>query len=94
LILDGENHRQPTTASPAAIGYPAIGAALPIPTGTPIGATTGRMAIVPGFAAPAVFNPTHDQIAALAHSYWETRGRHGGSAEADWLRAEQQLRGR
>jgi Protein of unknown function (DUF2934) len=43
-------------------------------------------------AAPANPNPTHEQIAALAYSYWEARGRQNGSAEADWLRAEQQLR--
>lgn len=35
--------------------------------------------------------PTQDEIAALAYSYWEARGRHGGSAEEDWLRAEQEL---
>jgi hypothetical protein len=43
-------------------------------------------------AAPALANPAHDQIAALAYSYWEARGRQGGSAEADWLLAERQLR--
>ncbi|MCX6629591.1 MAG: DUF2934 domain-containing protein [Candidatus Solibacter sp.] len=30
-------------------------------------------------------------VARLAHSYWEARGCQGGSAEADWLRAEQEL---
>ena len=35
--------------------------------------------------------PTHDEIAALAYSYWETRGGQGGSACEDWLRAEQEL---
>ena len=30
-------------------------------------------------------------IAELAYSYWEARGRQGGSPEEDWLRAEQQL---
>lgn len=33
-----------------------------------------------------------DEIARLAHSYWEARGCQGGSPEEDWLRAEQQLR--
>ena len=45
----------------------------------------------PPAAPPA---PTHQQIAALAYSYWEARGRQGGSAEADWLRAEKELSGR
>jgi hypothetical protein len=31
-------------------------------------------------------------IAALAHSYWVTRGCEGGSPEEDWLRAERELR--
>jgi len=38
--------------------------------------------------------PTRDEIARLAYSYWDARGRHGGSAEADWLRAEQELKRR
>jgi len=33
-----------------------------------------------------------DAVARLAHSYWEARGSQGGSPEADWLRAEQELR--
>ena len=32
------------------------------------------------------------EIARLAHSYWEARGGQAGSREADWLRAEQQFR--
>jgi len=38
--------------------------------------------------------PNHDEIARLAYSYWEARGCQGGSAEADWLRAERELRQR
>lgn len=34
---------------------------------------------------------THEEIAELAHSYWAARGYAHGSAEADWLRAEQDL---
>ena len=37
--------------------------------------------------------PSHEDIAALAYSYWEARGFQGGSPEEDWLRAEQELRG-
>ena len=36
----------------------------------------------------------HEDIARLAYSYWEARGRQGGSPEADWLRAEQELKSR
>jgi len=38
--------------------------------------------------------PTHDEIARLAYFYWEARGRRHGSAEADWLRAERELKNR
>jgi hypothetical protein len=34
---------------------------------------------------------SRDRIAQLAYLYWEARGRQGGSSEADWLRAEQEL---
>ncbi len=33
-----------------------------------------------------------DQIALLAYSFWEDRGRQGGSAEDDWYRAEKIIR--
>jgi Protein of unknown function (DUF2934) len=50
----------------------------------------------PGFTSPATIpaSATHEQISALAYSYWEARGRQGGSPEEDWLRAETELRGR
>ncbi len=35
--------------------------------------------------------PVHDDIATLAYSYWEARGRQGGSPWDDWFRAEQEL---
>jgi hypothetical protein len=35
--------------------------------------------------------PSQEKIASLAYSYWEARGCQGGSPEADWLRAEQEL---
>jgi hypothetical protein len=38
--------------------------------------------------------PTHDDIARLAHSYWLRRNADDGSAEDDWHRAEQELRSR
>jgi len=36
--------------------------------------------------------PSYEQIAQLAYSYWEARGCQGGSSEQDWLRAERELR--
>jgi hypothetical protein len=42
-------------------------------------------------AFPAV-EPTFDQVARLAYSYWVERGYQGGSSEEDWLRAERELR--
>lgn len=38
--------------------------------------------------------PGRQDIAALAYSYWEARGRQGGSALEDWLRAERELQER
>lgn len=34
---------------------------------------------------------TREAIAQLAYLHWEARGCQGGSAEQDWLRAEQEL---
>jgi hypothetical protein len=36
--------------------------------------------------------PLHQSIAELAYAAWEARGRQGGSAEDDWLRAEAEIR--
>lgn len=38
--------------------------------------------------------PTDDEIAELAYSYWEARGRQHGSPWEDWFRAEQELKKR
>jgi len=35
-----------------------------------------------------------DEIARLAYLFWEERGGEGGSAEQDWLRAEQEFQRR
>ncbi len=35
--------------------------------------------------------PLHEDIAALAYSYWEQRGMQHGSDMEDWLRAEREL---
>jgi hypothetical protein len=44
--------------------------------------------------AEEVRQPGHEEIARLAYSYWEARGRQGGEAAEDWLRAERELRER
>ena len=36
--------------------------------------------------------PDRQEIARLAYSYWEARGRQHGSDLEDWLRAEKELR--
>ena len=46
---------------------------------------------VEALEANAVSEPSPEDVARLAFSYWEARGCQGGSAEADWLRAEQDL---
>jgi hypothetical protein len=50
--------------------------------------------VVEAAAAPVAVELSREEIAALAYSYWETRGYTGGSPEEDWLRAEQDLRTR
>jgi hypothetical protein len=42
-------------------------------------------------AQTSAAQPSRDQIALLAYSYWEARGFQGGSPDEDWLRAEQEL---
>ena len=44
--------------------------------------------------AATAYSPSREEIAALAYSYWEARGFHGGCPEEDWLRAEEELRTR
>lgn len=35
---------------------------------------------------------SRDEVARLAHRFWQERGRRHGQHEEDWLRAEQELR--
>jgi hypothetical protein len=42
-------------------------------------------------AAKPPARPSHAEIERLAYSYWEARGKQGGSAVEDWLRAEREL---
>jgi hypothetical protein len=39
-------------------------------------------------------DPPHESVAKLAYAAWEARGRQGGSAEDDWMRAEAEIRAR
>ena len=51
--------------------------------------------VLPVAPAAQVVTPAEsfqDAVARLAYSYWQARGCQGGSPEADWLRAEQELR--
>jgi hypothetical protein len=41
--------------------------------------------------AAVEYQPTREDVAALAYSYWVGRGYQGGSPEEDWLRAEREL---
>lgn len=45
-------------------------------------------------ADPAASPIPREEIARLAHSYWEARGRGSGTPEADWHRAETELKAR
>ncbi len=37
-------------------------------------------------------DPTQEEIARLAYSYWEARGKPNGSPLEDWVRAERDLK--
>ena len=47
----------------------------------------------PAKAAAHAAEPTHAEIARLAHRFWEERGGKHGNHEDDWARAERELRG-
>ena len=55
-------------------------------------ATTEAGIAVEAVRTAIAYEPAEDEIAALAYTYWAGRGYQGGSAEEDWLRAEQELR--
>jgi len=54
---------------------------------------SGRNANAAQPVRPA-YEPSHQEIAALAYSYWEQRGCQGGSSDEDWARAQRALRQR
>jgi hypothetical protein len=53
-----------------------------------------RKAAGPVTAETPVNNARTEDIARLAYSLWEARGRQDGSPEEDWFRAEQELIGK
>jgi hypothetical protein len=55
---------------------------------TPVSRARREPYQVPPAAAPA---PSREEIARLAYSYWEARGRQHGSPQEDWYRAEREL---
>jgi hypothetical protein len=46
----------------------------------------------PGQTPLAKDHDGHGETARLAYSYWQARGGTHGSAEEDWLRAEQEMK--
>lgn len=47
---------------------------------------------IPVAVEPAVGKPTEEDVAKLAHQFWDERGRQDGSQDANWSEAERQLR--
>lgn len=75
------------SASPKRVSRPAAVEATIAPASEP--------EVQPVALAAAVVMPApsfQDAVARRAYSYWEARGYQGGSPEADWLRAEHELR--
>jgi Protein of unknown function (DUF2934) len=62
---------------------PEIVEPVPVLSEIPLSASTEESPV-----AATVPGPIREKIAKLAYSYWEARGRKGGSPEEDWLRAE------
>jgi hypothetical protein len=56
---------------------------------TAIGDGTGEMEM--GKYTGRRISPAHDEIAQLAHAFYESRGRQDGHQVDDWLRAEREL---
>lgn len=56
---------------------------------TPVAEAAPQIEVQPVAPSPAA--PSRDEIAKLAYSYWEGRGRQDGAHVEDWLRAEREL---
>jgi hypothetical protein len=62
-----------------------------VTTTTPVSAS-----VAPPVSAPVVapFEPSHDEVAKLAYSYYVARGYQPGDQSADWFRAVEELKAR
>jgi hypothetical protein len=80
---------EPDVMVSAAAAAPARRKAVTAPRRQRPAATTTPDATVESVAAS--YSPAQEEIAALAYSYWVTRGYQDGCPEEDWLRAEQEL---
>ena len=61
------------------------------PSKTSRSAITAESSVVRSWASETPMD--RETVSRLAYSYWEARGRSGGSPEEDWLRAEEELGG-
>ena len=59
-----------------------------------INAPTDSLAVPQPTLTDSQNSISHEEIARLAYASWELRGRPVGSAEEDWLKAEEELRNR
>jgi hypothetical protein len=68
---------------------------MPSFTDTPYRSHVHRTPVVPERRTVTLRRtPSHQEIADLAYSHWEARGKPHGSPAEDWLRAERDLRQR
>jgi len=77
--------------SPAASVQPEVP-----PTDITLEQSSGMVVAGPDKTDEAALSPAvsiQERIALLAYSYWERRGRQGGSPEEDWFRAEREVLG-
>jgi hypothetical protein len=82
-VSPGASAARRKPAAPRKMHTPVASAAEP--ASEPVSETVAELAALAGY------RPTHEDIAALAYSYWVARGYQGGSPEEDWLRAEREL---
>ena len=68
---------------------PAEGHAVPFDSSSE---TQAQLSSQPETASSNGNDPSHQEIAVLAYSYWLSRGDGEGSEVEDWLRAERELR--
>jgi hypothetical protein len=62
-----------------------------VSTTTPVSASVATPVSAP---VVAPFEPSHDEVAKLAYSYYVARGYQSGDQSADWFRAVEELKAR